>query len=84
MSKEIKRERFVRVAEQRTQKVLDALHMLSKCAATVNYEYTDEDVEQILAAIEKGVQEVRDTFSGRNRFTLSDKPNPNEEGVVEA
>lgn len=77
-----KRDRFVRVAEQRTQKVLDDLVSLSKCAAKVSYEYTDTDVEQILAAIEQGVQRVRETFAGHNRFSLTDHQKSN--GTFEA
>ncbi len=68
---ETKRDRFVRIAEQRTQHCLDALRSLSKCAAQASYEYTESDVEQILSAIEKEVQSVRDSFSGKKRFSLS-------------
>ena len=69
--KETKRERFVRVSEKRTQKVLDALRSLGKCSAQVSYEYTYEEVEQIFSAIEREVQRIRAAFSGLNRFTLS-------------
>lgn len=69
--KETKRERFVRVAEQRTQKVLDDLKALSKCAHPVVYEMTDEDVEKIFAAIEDAVKDARATMTGQKRFTLT-------------
>ena len=69
--RESKRERFVRVAEQRTQKVLDALHSLGNCSAKESYSYTDKDVEQILSAIEKELQSVRDKFAGVRQFSLS-------------
>ena len=69
--KETKRERFIRVAEMRTQKVLDDLHALSKCASTAIYEYTEEDLKQIYGAIERELQEVKDTFAGLHRFSLS-------------
>lgn len=68
-----KRERFVRIAEARTQKVLDDLKSLGKCAAPAIYDYSEEDVQKIVAAIEKELQYVRDCFSGENRFHLSDK-----------
>lgn len=71
--KETKRERFVRVAERRTQNVLDALKALSKCAHPAVYELTDEDVEKIFAAIEEAVQDARDTMTGQKRFTLSEE-----------
>lgn len=69
--KTTKRERFVRIAEQRTQKVLDGLKALAKCAAPASYEYGERDAEQICAAIESGLQGVREAFAGRKRFSLS-------------
>ena len=70
--KETKRERFVRVAEKRTQKVLDSLTSLGKCAHPACYEYTNEDLEIIFAAINKAVRDTHDTLIGGKRFTLSD------------
>lgn len=69
--KETKRARFVRVAEQRTQKVLDDLRALSKCAHPAVYELTEEDVEKIFTAIEAAVQDARATMTGHKRFTLT-------------
>lgn len=69
--RETKRERFVRVAEMRTQKVLDDLHSLSKCAAPAIYDYAEEDLVKIYAAIEKELQNVKDAFAGKNRFALT-------------
>jgi len=74
MKKETKRDRFVRIAEQRTQKVLDDLRSLSKCSAPAIYEFTEGDVEQIFSAIEKELQRARDCFAGLNRFSLSNEP----------
>ena len=69
--KETKRARFVRVAEQRTNKILDDLHALSKCAHPAVYEYTEADVEKIFAAIEEAVREARDALNGSKRFSLT-------------
>ena len=41
---ETKRERFVRLAEARTNKILDMIKLLGNCSSRSNYEYTDEDV----------------------------------------
>ena len=51
--KETKAERFVRVAEQRTQQVVDAIHSLSNCASRVCYDYTPEQVRQILKELDE-------------------------------
>ena len=64
--------RFIRVAEQRTQKVLDDLRVLGKCAHPACYEYSSEDIEKIFDAIERAVQDARDTLEGKKRFVLSD------------
>ena len=68
--KETKHERFVRVAEQRTQKVLDDLKALSHCARTDCYEYSDEELDKIFGVIEAEFQSVKDTFAGKNKFRL--------------
>lgn len=68
--KETKRKRFVRVAEQRTQKVLDDLKALSKCAHPAVYEYSEEDIKKIFEAIDREVQLAKDILSGKNRFSL--------------
>lgn len=68
--KETKAERFVRVAEQRTQRAVDAIHSLSNCASRVCYDYTPEQVEQIIAALETEISRLQSAFAGENRFTL--------------
>lgn len=66
-----KRERFLRIAESRTQKVLNAMQSLGKCAATASYEYTTKDVDQICTAIESELTELKNKFSGKKHFSLS-------------
>lgn len=56
----------MRVAEQRTQRAVDAIHSLSNCAS----DYTPEQVEQIIAALEAEVRRLQSVFTGENRFTL--------------
>ena len=70
---ETKHERFVRVAETRTQNVIDSLRVLAKCSRTDVYEYTPEEVDKILEALDAEIQEVRNAFAGKNKFTLADK-----------
>ena len=50
-SKETKREKFVRLAENRTNKILSTLVLLGNCSNTGVYEYTQKDVEKIFNAI---------------------------------
>lgn len=71
--KETKRERFIRISEVRTQKVLDALRSLSKCSASASYAYTEDEVKKIFSAIERELKLARDSFAGLNRFSLMKK-----------
>lgn len=73
---ETKRERFVRLAEARTNKILDMLKLLGNCSSTSNYEYTDEDVKKIFGAIEREMKNAKAKFTGsdtvkEDRFTLN-------------
>ena len=73
---ESKRERFVRLAEARTNKILDMMKLLGNCSSKSNYEYTEEDVKKIFGAIERQLKNTRAKFNGsdiqkEDRFTLS-------------
>lgn len=71
---ETKRQRFVRIAENRTNKILDMLRLLGNCSNKSNYEYTDEDIKKIFTAIEKETKNAKNAFMGiegkNERFTL--------------
>lgn len=61
---ETKRDRFVRLAEARTNKIINMLKLLGNCSSTSNYEYTEEDVRKIFAAIDREVKNAKGKFSG--------------------
>ena len=74
--KETKRERFVRLAEARTNKILDMMKLLGNCSSRSNYEYSEEDVRKIFAALEHELKVTKAKFTGQEgtreeRFTLS-------------
>ena len=60
---ETKREKFVRLAEARTNKILDMLQLLGNCSNTSAYDYTQEDVDKIFSAIETEVREAKKKFN---------------------
>jgi len=72
--RESKRERFIRLAEARTNKTMDMLRLLGNCANKSNYDYDEEDIKQIFAAIEKEVKAAKNAFMGleskEERFAL--------------
>jgi CRISPR/Cas system CSM-associated protein Csm2 small subunit len=71
---ETKRDRFVRIAERRVNKILDGLDSLGKCANRKNYQYTDTDVRKIFGEIENKVKEIKILYktsrNSKNRFRL--------------
>lgn len=75
MPKETKRERFVRIAESRTNRIIDQLRLLGNCSNRNNYEYTDDDIKKIFNAINREVKSAQGRFNGEDtenqRFTLS-------------
>jgi len=72
--RESKRERFVRLAESRTNKVLDQIRLLGNLANRGNYSFTEEDAKRIFSAIEKEIKTARSAFAGtevnEQRFKL--------------
>lgn len=74
-AEETKREKFVRLAEARTNKIIDMLQLLGNCSNSSAYDYTQQDVDKIFSAIEAEVKEAKKKFnkieSRKNtRFTL--------------
>ena len=72
---ETKREKFVRLAEARTNKIIDTLQLLGNCSNTSVYEYTQEDIDKIFGAIELEMREAKKKFTKQDedkssKFTL--------------
>lgn len=68
-----KRERFVRIAEKRTNKILEQIRLLSNCSNKHNYSYTDEDIKIIFSAIESELKEAKLKYtsqSNKEKFKL--------------
>lgn len=60
---ETKRDRFVRLAENRTNKLINMFRLLGNLSNRNNYEYSDEDVKKIFAALEKELKTAKDKFN---------------------
>lgn len=59
---ESKRDCFVRIAEARTNKIIDMLRLLGNCSNTATYEYSKEDVKKIFTAIEEELKVTKTKF----------------------
>jgi len=57
-----KRERFVRVAESRTNKIIEMIRLLGNCSNKSNYEYDEKDVSIIYDAIKKELNDSQAKF----------------------
>ena len=62
-----RRQRFLRIAERRTNKILSNLDNLAKCSNKRNYEYSEDEVRKIFREIERKVRETRLQFHGETK-----------------
>ena len=75
MKNETRHDKFKRLAETRTNKVLDMVDLIGNLSNKSSYDYTDEEVIAIFSAIEKAVAESKRKFKlnqpkKKKRFTL--------------
>lgn len=64
---ESKRDLFLRLAERRTNMVIDKIRVLSNCANPYVYEYNDEDVRKIFSAIEQELKTAKAKFQNHRK-----------------
>lgn len=60
---ETKREKFIRIAEARTNKIIDMIQLLGNCSNRAAYDYTEKDVADIFAAIERELKVAKQKFT---------------------
>jgi len=62
MPTESKRNRFLRLAEKRTNDILERLRILGNCSNRGQYEYTQEDIQKIFGTIEREAKAIKLKF----------------------
>ncbi len=72
---ETKRDKFVRIAEARTNKIINMIQLLGNCSNPSQYDYTQKDVDKIFKAIQAEIDEAKGRFNKQNspkgsKFTL--------------
>ena len=71
---ESKHDKFLRIAETRTNKIIDMIRLLSNCSNKTTYEYEETDVKKIFSTLEQELKSCKSKFqySGEkdNKFTL--------------
>ncbi len=60
---ETKRDRFVRIAEARTNKIISMIRLLGNCSNKASYEYSDADIQKMFATIERELKTAKQKFS---------------------
>lgn len=68
-----KEERFIRIVEKRTNKILEQIRLLSNCSNKNNYSYDDQQVDKIFKAIEKELDLAKKKYimnKDKNKFSL--------------
>lgn len=59
---ENKRENFKRIAEARTNRIIDSIHALRNFTNTSFYDYSDEEIEAVFSAIQNEIDDTRSVF----------------------
>ena len=67
-----KKDNFKRIAEKRTEKILNDLRLLGNLSNTSNYEYSQKDIDKIFDSIENELNYTKSKFNNKKRknFTL--------------
>lgn len=70
--KEDRATRFKRVAQRRTENILNLLRILGNCSNKSTYQYTEEDVAKIFRAIDEQLRITKTRFrsSRPQKFNL--------------
>ncbi|WP_238883867.1 hypothetical protein [Clostridium sp. YIM B02551] len=71
---ETKQDKFVRIAEARTNKIIDMVKLLGNCSNRNIYEYEKDEVKKIFSAIEEELRIAKAKFemadSSEKKFKL--------------
>tara|TARA_B100000963_G_scaffold354270_1_gene370467 strand:+ start:212 stop:466 length:255 start_codon:yes stop_codon:yes gene_type:complete len=67
-----KREKFIELAQSRVRKTITNLRLIGNLSRKNNYEYTNEDVKKIIAALDKELKNVKDLFKRGSEMSSED------------
>lgn len=57
-----KKKRFIELANKRVNKALKQISLIGNLSNTNNYEYTQDEVKQIIKALENEIQQCKERF----------------------
>lgn len=74
-NEETKRDKFVRIAEARTNKIINMIQLLGNCSNQNLYDYSQKDVNKIFNTIQTELDEAKKRYNKQDsqkgsKFTL--------------
>ncbi len=63
MEKENKKEKFIRLAQGRVNSIITSIYKLGNLSSRINYDYSQEQVEQMFASIQGILDEQKRKFT---------------------
>lgn len=70
---ETKNEKFVRIAEARTNKIIDMIRLLGNCSNKATYDYSKDDVKKIFTAIDNELKAAKAKFDSSSEDSIKFK-----------
>ena len=72
-----KRDNFIRLAEGRVTRAIEAIRVIGNLSNTSNYEYTQDDTKKIILALQSEISDLKKQFAPKNshrtdKFRLKD------------
>lgn len=67
---ETKRDKFVRLRAARFNKFMNLMRLFKNFSNKSNYEYTDEEVDELCNSMVREVEDVRRQLKSHKKFTL--------------
>jgi len=62
------RERFINVAEARTQAILEKIRILGNCSNKTLYDYSPEEIDRIFRAIQEQLTQTKAKFAKKENI----------------
>jgi transcriptional antiterminator len=67
-----KREKFIRLAEQRVNRTMNDIRLIGNLSNRNAYSFTDEDVKKIFKALQKELDQAKSRFTDADVGSLGD------------
>lgn len=64
---ETKKERFIRIAESRTNKIIEMIRLLANCANKSNYDYDEKEINYIFSTLKRELNDAQEKFNSNNK-----------------